>query len=270
MVTFLIVILLIGLLIIIGVVFITNRAVNQAEKKKLPPKPQAPPVYQPTKRTPPIGGRFSQQLVLKGYFRVSDLSFSFVKALEFLRTIFKGFNYKYRLPWYLLIGPSEGGKETLLKQAALKFDSTQPNFGLLDAKPPLKWWFFNRGILLQVRGDLFLSKRGVQCEESGWRQILSLLSRYRSARPIDGVILCLPATELYGDSKLTFDELNDRAKFISQKLQAMQQSIGLKLPVYVVLTKCDVISGFQNFCAEIPEENRFNMLGWSNPYALST
>ncbi len=57
---------------------------------------------------------------------------------------------------------------------------------------------------------------------------------------------------------------------MAQKILASQQSLGLQIPMYIMLTKADVIPGFKSFCQELPRDNTTNMLGWSNPYALSS
>lgn len=268
----LIVMAFLGILIIVMIVLTANRSVKDAIKKEaLKPKKKEEKPYIPTKRMPPIGGRLTEKLSIKGFFHVSELSLSILRALEYLRSVFKGTEYKYRLPWYLVLGASESGKNTLFKNATLRYRATQPDLKLPSDHPPLKWWFYNKGILLQPRGDLFINKRGAACnDESRWRQLIALVARYRSSKPINGIILCIPASEIYGINALSRDELYDRAKFMGQKLQALQKDLGLRLPVYVIVTKCDTVRGFQSVCQEIPKTNIFNMLGWSNPYALST
>jgi type VI secretion system protein ImpL len=42
----------------------------------------------------------------------------------------------------------------------------------------------------------------------------------------------------------------------------------MRLPVYVMITHCDIIPGFQCFSQELPSKNRENILGWSSPYNL--
>lgn len=221
-------------------------------------------------KLPPLGGWISEFLSKKGFFHVSTLSLSFLRALDFLRDSLHTYNYKYQLPWYLLIGAEGSGKTSLIEGAELNMPLGQPDLGIHSPNPECRWWFLNRGVVLDIRGNLFLNKKDISCEEKGWRSLLVLLSRYRSARPINGIILAIPANEIYGKCKLTKDEISSRADFLSHKLAAAQNNLGLRLPVYVVITKLDIVPGFQSFCAEIPTSNRHNMLGWSSPYTLST
>lgn len=221
-------------------------------------------------KLPPLGGWISEFLSKKGFFHVSTLSLSFLRALDFLRDSLNTYNYKYQLPWYLLIGAENSGKTSLIEGAELNMPLGHPDLGIHNPNPECRWWFLNRGVILDIRGNLFLNKKEVGCDEKGWRSLLVLLSRYRSARPVNGIILTIPANEIYGKRKLTKDEISGRADFLSHKLAAAQNNLGLRLPVYVVVTKLDTVPGFQSFCSEIPTSNRHNILGWSCPYTLST
>lgn len=262
-------ILVLAIVLMIFVVFTTSRAMKKARRAPAKaPKPAAKPAP-PEDKMPPIGGRVSESLSLKGYFRIGDISVSFLKSLDYLRSALGGRNYKYHLPWFLLLGPTGSGKTTLLESAELSLPVGRPDFALEDPHPHCDWWYFNHGIVLDVRGDLFIKESGSEADEKGWRALLHLLGRYRAKRPIDGILLAIPATQLYGKEGLSVADIQGLANQLSQKLHATQLSLGLKLPVYIVVTKCDVVPGFQSFCSEIPASNRANMLGWSVPYALS-
>jgi type VI secretion system protein ImpL len=55
---------------------------------------------------------------------------------------------------------------------------------------------------------------------------------------------------------------------LTEKLWQAQRLLGLRLPVYILITKCDQINGFQSFCAALPARVREDIFGWSNPYTL--
>ena len=54
-----------------------------------------------------------------------------------------------------------------------------------------------------------------------------------------------------------------------RKWVELQESLDLRYPVYVVVTKCDLITGFREFF-DAPGNESFEpqMLGWSNPDSL--
>lgn len=262
---------LLGIVVMLITIVLVVIALKQGAKKKaqalsaIQEDPNPPSVSQkPSQNLPPLGGPVSEFLVKRGYFQVSDLSKSFFSALDFLRSSLNSPNYKYRLPWYLLIGAQGSGKTSLMEGSNLNLPVGAPAFG--DNNSDCRWWFLNRGVILDIRGTLLLNTRGTGCNENGWRSLLILLSRYRAARPLNGIILTISAEELYGKNRLSMEEMNDRAQFLAHKLQAAQNNLGLRLPVYIVITKSDIIPGFQSLCAEIPSSNRQNIFGWSSPY----
>jgi len=44
----------------------------------------------------------------------------------------------------------------------------------------------------------------------------------------------------------------------------------MRLPVYIVVTKCDEITGFTSFCRQLPQKLHTQMFGWSNPSTVET
>ncbi|MCX7338107.1 MAG: hypothetical protein NTX76_02335 [Alphaproteobacteria bacterium] len=219
---------------------------------------------------PPIGVWISEFLSKKGFFQVSPLSLSFLKALDFLKQSLNSYNYKYQLPWYLLIGADGSGKTSFFENSELNMPALQPKFEGPNPNPDCRWWFLNKGVVLDAKGSLLIAKTGLKENQNAWRSLLVLLSRYRAARPLNGIILTVPADELYGRHKFNKDEIYARAQLLAAKMTTAQNSLGLRLPVYVLITKTDLIPGFQSFCAAIPTSNRNNMIGWSSPYTVTT
>ncbi|MBR1479946.1 MAG: hypothetical protein IJ599_03570, partial [Alphaproteobacteria bacterium] len=209
----------------------------------------------------PIGEWLNQYLITKGYIKANDIVRSFFKTLEFLKNSL-GVGYKYKLPWFVLLGSEGSGKSSLMN--GFTHDEIYDD-EIDDA--PCTWWFLKNGVVLDVKGSVFLPKSGLNADEKSWNIVLNMLVRYRAAKPLNGVILTIPADELYGKSKLQPEEIKTRAQYVARKLNFAQSYLGMKLPVYIVVTKTDVVPGFQSFCSEIPVRNRGNMLGWSSPYA---
>jgi type VI secretion system protein ImpL len=98
--------------------------------------------------------------------------------------------------------------------------------------------------------------------------LLLLLERYRTKRPIDGIFIAISAEELYGDSKLEHNEILGRAKQLYEKLANSQDILGMRVPVYIIITKSDTIEGFKEFAQCIPAAHKQQMLGWSNDHGV--
>ena len=261
---------LVIVLILLYIMYISNKKTqaNRDKEPTLSKDPNAP--FEETERMPFHGGWLSEFMSRKGYFRVGDLSLSFLRALSFLKETVRTYNYKYQLPWFLVLGTEGSGKSSLFENAGLHLPLGKPDFSKGKANPDCKWWFLPNGVFIEPRGDLLVQKKALKSKEKLWRSLILLLTRYRPARPINGIILTIPATELYGKTKESLDFIHQRAEVIAAKLTAAQISIGLRIPVYVVITKTDRVPGFQSFARHIPVKNRQDMFGWSNPYSLSS
>jgi hypothetical protein len=197
-----------------------------------------------------------------------QLRTSFRRALRVLKTYVTGRDYRYRAPWYLLAGESKAGKTSLLDCNGLDI----PVKDLIDKDDrQLNWYFFDDGVVLDVAGDFVLRSDGT-ASHRGWNTILRLLQKHRPQRPLDGLVLTIPCTDLVSD-ELTYkrrSELEQKANCLYRKLWQAQKILGMSLPVYIVLTKCDEITGFTSFCRQLPQKLHTQMFGWSNPSTVET
>ena len=169
----------------------------------------------------------------------------------------------YGAPWYLLAGEPGAGKTEAMRRSDLSFlpgaqDLTQGVGGTTS----MHWWFTGDGAVLDVAGRVvFANWDGSGNAE--WRGLLQLVRKARRRCPINGIVLAIPADSLLDDDGALIDR---KAKLLTDELRTLQGSLGLCLPVYVVITKTDLVAGFREFFAhlELPQQ-RFGMLGWSNP-----
>lgn len=218
---------------------------------------------------PSMQERLKEWLVSLGLISDNDsLSRSFHNALKILDQHFGGRDFAYKIPWFLLLGAPGSGKSSIVESVELDLPIGLPEYETEDSRPPLKWWFFNGGIVLDVIGDYILPAIGGKTNERGWSRLLMLLSANRPRRPIDGVVLTIPASELAGINALSHDEIVSKAKQINTKLWHLQNSLSMKVPIYIVITKMDTIDGFRSFAQEVPQSTLMNMFGWSVPYSL--
>jgi type VI secretion system protein ImpL len=200
-----------------------------------------------------------------GYFPQDRLTQSFLKALEAIQGLIGEKQSHYQLPWFMMVGIEGSGKSALLRSLQLKQPLTQDPSEDTQA---CDWYFYDQGIVIDVKGDLIISENDLYSDEQSWRLLLDLLSNHRSKRPLDGIVLTVSAEELLG--KVPHELLMRRADRLYMKLWEMQRVLGVRLPVYFLVTKCDLVAGFSSFCQEIPDANQQDIFGWSNPYAVET
>jgi type VI secretion system protein ImpL len=250
---------IIGVLILILVIYVVVLIVAAKKKQRQSDETNEAAVAKKAKKE-----AIASQKMLS-----ANLARSFRQAIRMLRSETSGRNWRYQVPWLLAIGESNSGKTTALENVGLDL-----TLGKSDSKPGNKsicdWYFYDKGVMLDIDGSAILRKDGLPVDEKIWKTLLRLLQKHRPERPIDGIVLTIPATDLLAPIEESREILRAKADAIYKKLMQAQVLLGLCVPVYVVITKCDAISGFRTFAGALPEQFHEQMFGWSNPYALET
>lgn len=160
----------------------------------------------------------------------------------------------YNAPLVLLAGEPGSGKSALLQD-----DHAH------DGAPsgPLRWHQLPQGWVLAA--DTAYLGLDDQDGAEAWQALAEELQRRRPRRPLDGVLLTIAADALVGPQAWPAAELERRAALAQRRLGEMQSLFGLRLPVYLLVTRADQLQGFSSFAAALPDGLRQAMLGWSNP-----
>lgn len=193
-----------------------------------------------------------------------QLQASWTEAMETLkRSHLKKFgNPLYVLPWYLVIGESASGKTTAIKSAGLSspFAEATKVSGLSGTRN-CDWWFFEQAIIIDTAG-----RYAIPVDESRdkdeWRDFLSLLGKYRKKEPLNGLIVSIAADKLLSG---TAEELEREGLQIRNRIDELMLSVGSKFPVYVVVTKCDLIKGMTQFSDKLPDSVLKQAMGMVTP-----
>lgn len=216
----------------------------------------------PVKKESPFVDKIQNFLARFGFFGTDSLSQSFGYALKLMYDFIGGSQFRYQLPWIVTLGSQSTGKSTLLESLSMDRPIGRPLFETEGGEKPLcDWWFFDHGTVLDLDGKLVLSASQPLSDEDNWKLFLNLLARHRPKRPLDGIVLTIPASELMGKKALSHDDIMIRAEYLYEKLWQMQHMTGIRVPVYVVVTKCDLVPGFESFCKSIPSHNGRGIFG---------
>ncbi len=199
-----------------------------------------------------VDGALSEEISQRWKDAVSDLKKSNLKNHG---------NPLYVLPWYMLIGESASGKTTSIKNSGLtsKYASPEKTSGISGTKN-CDWWFFEQAIIIDTAGRYAIHQDDTSDEEE-WRFFLSSLGKYRKKEPLNGLIITVPADKLLNSSP---DELEDEGKKIRIRIEELMQSLGARFPVYVLVTKCDLIYGMKQFFELLPQETHKQAFGYVN------
>ncbi len=195
--------------------------------------------------------------------RSRELQDRWVEAMDSLKkSHMKKFgNPLYVLPWYLVIGESGSGKTTAIKSARLSspFAETIRTSGISGTKN-CDWWFFEQAIIIDTAGRYAIPvDEGRDKEE--WQKFLTLLAKYRKKEPINGLVVNVAADKLLESGA---EVLESDGKSIRHRIDELMLVLGAKFPVYVLITKCDLVQGMTQFCDELPDKGLDQAMGITN------
>ncbi|WP_353668831.1 type VI secretion protein IcmF/TssM N-terminal domain-containing protein [Marinomonas sp. THO17] len=196
------------------------------------------------KTTPSKPRPYKQRLLLVQIRRA-------IAVLEYLTTRQA---WRYRMSWSLLLSDQAADKRQLMTGV---FSGRRDR--LLPREKRLMgggggWHFYDHGVVIE--GD-----------EATLAALVSRLHWYRPERPVDNLIVCISATSLLQEEEAALDAVGEA---LFHQLWQVQKQTGFVLPVYLMVTDCEHISGWQAYWDSQPEEVFEQMLGWSNPYRLDT
>jgi type VI secretion system protein ImpL len=168
----------------------------------------------------------------------------------------------YELPWYVIIGPPGSGKTTALINSGLKFPLEQ-RFGKealrgVGGTRNCDWWFTDEAVLLDTAGRYTTQDSDESADSAGWAEFLGLLTKYRKRRPLNGVIVTLSAADLMTHTPA---ERDANVAAVRRRLDELNRHLKVRLPVYLMVTKCDLISGFSEYFDDLSAEGRAQVWG---------
>lgn len=193
-------------------------------------------------------------------------------SLDMLRQNLHTRDYLYKLPWYVVIGPENAGKTSFINRSNQSFALTsvakagkRPS---REIESPLKidWWISNDAILIDPAGELICQQDAERTDlhpdlpRRLWTHFVGWLGRSRARRPLNGAILIVDLATLLTQ---TASDRVALAVLIRARLRELMEQLGTRLPIYVVLSKFDLVRGFDAFFAGLPRAARENSLGFT-------
>ena len=190
-----------------------------------------------------------------------NMKSSFIAAHHAMKDFFPGLNYKYSTPVFLLIGPEDSEKTELMNEAGL---SSQ--LGHTVTGNPCTWSIFDRATVVDVRGEIiFGGTRGSKTNKQ-WSLFVNLFQRFRPQRPLDGIIIAMPAKSILDQTFNAKEALTETAETIHRSIGELQSKLGMALPIYLIITKSEDMAGFSEAASMLPDEYSSEAFGWASPY----
>ena len=192
------------------------------------------------------------------------LKAGFYRALFRLRRTFSVRDFRYKVPWVVGLG-TRPQAESLLANSGVSLPFGPPPAGDTSGS---SWWFCDGGVFLEVPGAASSAEDGA----ATWKRVLGELVDHRPERPVDSLLLTVSSRELRAARKDATgrQELEKAADVLYERVWEAQRRLGLRLPVYLVVTDCEKLPGFAHLSGRLREVFRRQIFGWSNPYSLDT
>jgi type VI secretion system protein ImpL len=162
----------------------------------------------------------------------------------------------YQLPWYVFIGAPGAGKTTALLHSGLRFPlaerlGTAPVAGIGGTRQ-CDWWFTDQAVFIDTAGRYTTQDSHAATDAQEWLLFLKLLRRYRPVQPINGVIVTVSVPDLLQGGA----ELEHQANAVERRLQELRDELGMSFPVYLLVTKVDLLAGFVEFFGDYDATQR--------------
>ncbi|MBS0905897.1 type VI secretion system membrane subunit TssM [Pantoea dispersa] len=176
-------------------------------------------------------------------------------------------HYLYQLPWYVMIGAPGAGKTTALLNAGLEFPLTD-SLGKeavrgVGGTRHCDWWFTDSAVLIDTAGRYALQESQRARDGAEWHNFIKLLKRYRTRQPINGVIMTISVADLLTDSA---EARHAQASALRIRMVELHQQTGIHFPVYVMVTKTDLLKGFMSFYGNLSKPQRDAIWGFTFPW----
>ena len=168
------------------------------------------------------------------------------------------------MPWYMIIGPPGAGKTTALQNCGLRFPletGKQPVAGVGGTRN-CEWLFTDEAVLIDTAGRYTTQDSTADVDSAGWLGFLDMLKKQRKRQPMNGVLVAISLSDLANQTEA---ERQAHSRAIRHRVRELHDRLNVRLPIYVLFTKADLIAGFTEFFDNMGREEREQVWGMTFP-----
>ncbi|HCR9769391.1 TPA: type VI secretion system membrane subunit TssM [Citrobacter koseri] len=168
-------------------------------------------------------------------------------------------SYLWQLPWYLVTGPAGSGKTSLLREGFPADVIYTPDTSRgADQQVYITPYVGGQAVIFDTDGVLTEPDDGDVLHRRLREHWLGWLLQKRTRQPLNGLILTLDLPDLLTADKRRHEQL---IQTLRGQMQAIRQALHARLPVYIVLTKLDLLTGFAAWFRTLDRNGRDSILG---------
>ncbi len=155
----------------------------------------------------------------------------------------------YALPWLLMLGDDTSGKASWLYHAGFEPIQNQSQKSKEDSSSQdtrqqpddVTFWVSEYAVVVELAGH-FLTENSNELDVPILQHLYQLLRRYRARQPLTGILVAQPANQLITRQPTW---LQVQARHLRRRLREIDGVVGIRLPVWLQVTQCDQLEGFQ-------------------------
>ncbi len=170
-----------------------------------------------------------------------------------------------KLPWYLLIGPQNAGKTTLLAQSTVNF-ILEKQFKDTPAKIPpsdhCNWWATREAVFVDTPGHYFTLSDKAKINTHLWDTLLNLIKTSRTRIQLKGVVIAFNLPQVMNS---TSDVKQKMIADLKKRSSELFNYFGKNLNIHLIITKCDLLPGFTEFFSESSIDEMAQAWGFTIP-----
>lgn len=172
---------------------------------------------------------------------------SLITLFQALKRLIKQLNPQINpLSFLIITGKKNHGVSTLLKKTLMQQIQ-------IDGQPKINLYYNTQGIILEM------NESWLDLPQSLMQRIIKKLNQCHRFVKISGMILCVDASDLLQTRK---DQLMPMLLHHQPIIEELSKQLGKAIPIHLILTKLDAISGFLDFFDAWAPKNPHETLGF--------